>query len=308
MVEPKELKVSWIHTIKYWEYGNPNGFPLISLHGGPGSKSNFKHIQNFDFDKFRLIQFDQRGVGQSEPLGEIEENTTQDLINDIEKLRKHLRLKKFFLKGGSWGSTLALLYAEAYPQYIEGLLLSSVFLVRKQDYEWIENKVVDRIIPERKEWLEFLKKKYSMNKDTAMKILLSDNLDPESEIAKASLAYYAVVDGMLVGLEPLSFFVSIDDVSVEEVYSARIAYHYFSHKFFIKENQILENIHNISNIPTFIGHSRYDMVCPYEQAYILHKQMKKSYLYSFTNYSHLGGNSISIAQNNFAKLILDLKV
>ena len=307
MIEVKELKVSSIHIIKYWEYGNPNGFPLISLHGGPGSKSNFKHIQHFDFDKFRLIQFDQRGAGQSEPLGEIKENTTQDLINDIEKLRKHLGLKKFFLKGGSWGATLALLYAEAYPQNLEGLLLSSVFLARKTDYEWIENNNVEHIIPERKKWLESLKNRYSINKDKVIEILLDKELDPESKIARVATAYYAVLEGMLVGLDPLSFVMSIEEIAPEDVYSAKIALHYFQNKFFINENQILDNAHRISEIPTFIGHSRYDMVCPYEQAYTLNKHLKNSYLYPFVNYSHLGGASINVAQNNFAKLILDKK-
>ena len=301
-----DIKVSSIHTLKYWEYGNPNGFPLISLHGGPGSKSKFSHIQHFDFDKFRIVQFDQRGAGQSEPLGEIKENTTQNLIEDIEQLRKHLNIDKFILKGSSWGSTLSLLYAEAYPKNIEMLLLSAIFLARKTDYKWVEDKIIERFVPERSEYLQQLKNKYGITKERAFKILLNDNLNPESKEAKIATAYYIVVEGMLVGFDPLSFALSVDDIDLESVMSIRIATHYFKNNFFIEENQILNNINKIKHIPTFIGHARYDMVCPYEQAYVLNKHMRNSYLYSYTNYSHIGGASISIAQNNFAKIILDL--
>jgi proline iminopeptidase len=300
------LKVDDIYSLKFWEWGNPEGIPIISLHGGPGSKSSFKHIKQLNFKKFRIIQFDQRGAGESTPSGDIKKNTTQDLIEDIEKLREYLHLDKLVIKGGSWGSTLSLLYAERYSENLLAILLSSVFLAREEDYEWIEDSAVERIVPERKDILEKFSKKYSFDKNKAFEILLSSDFNPEAEKSKMAALFYFIIEGLLIGFDPLEFNYSIDAITDEDVFSARIAAHYAKNNFFIKENQILNNVSKIKKIPTFIGHSRYDLVCPYDQAYILDQTLENSFLYTYTNYSHGGGASVGQAQNNFLEILLKI--
>src|SRR3990167_1869935 len=162
------------HRVYFCEYGNPKGEAIVTLHGGPGSKSKAKYVKPYDLKKYHVITFDQRGCGESQPVGETSLNTTHDLVSDMERLRSKLGIEKWFVSGGSWGAALALAYAETHPVNVKGLLLSSIFLARPRDIQWAftESDGIERIFPDLWEKrLEFLKK-YNVTPANAAKSLL----------------------------------------------------------------------------------------------------------------------------------------
>lgn len=150
-----KLKVSALHTIHYEESGNPQGKPVIFLHGGPGSGITPMYRQYFDPQKWRIVIFDQRGCGQSTPYAELRENTTWDLVEDIEKLRKHLAIEKWVVFGGSWGSTLSLAYSQTHPESCKGLILRGIFMLRQKELKWFYQEGASYIYPDA--WEEYLK-------------------------------------------------------------------------------------------------------------------------------------------------------
>lgn len=178
-MNPKPFNTGYLkeqdgHQVYFAEYGNPKGEAIVTLHGGPGSKSKVKHVKPYDLQKYRVITFDQRGCGESNPAGETKANTTQDLVSDMEQLRSKLKIKKWFVVGGSWGATLALAYAQAHPDKVNGLLLSSVFLARPRDVEWAFTKKngIERMFPDLWEKrIEFFNK-YKVTPANAAKTLL----------------------------------------------------------------------------------------------------------------------------------------
>ena len=280
------LKVSKLHKIYFQQFGSKDGTPIIFLHGGPGGKSEPKNLDYLpENQSFNAVLFDQRGCGESKPFGEIKENTTLDLIEDIKKLALHLKLEKFYLFGSSWGSTLALLFAQKYPKRVKGLVLKSVFLARRKDIEWLysENGAA-RFFPDKyKRVEEYLKQKRLTWKkfiDFAYKLIKSKKIEEQKELV--SIIYD--VEYSLAKLDVPFHPLTKKDIDGNFLNTAKIYLHYLKNNFFLRENQILKEINKIKNIPTLIIHGRYDMLTPLEGAWKLHKALPKSRLF-ITNFS-----------------------
>lgn len=264
-----ELAVTPPHKLYVEECGNPDGLPVLFLHGGPGSGCEKYHRQFFDPQLYRIVLFDQRGAGRSTPHAELQHNTTQDLIADIEAIRQHLKIDKWLLFGGSWGSTLALLYAQAYPEQVTGLILRGIFLCRQKEIDWFYQEGASRIYPDL--WQEFLapipEKERGNLVEAYYKRLTSDNEFIRVQAAKA----WSVWEGQTATLLHHNGVLAHFDNVHTAVSLARIECHYFKHKTFIKENQILDEMDKIKHLPAFIVHGRYDMICPLESAWDLHQ-------------------------------------
>ena len=265
-----KLNVSDIHTIHVEESGNPNGKPVIFLHGGPGGGIEPVYRQYFDPEQWRIIIFDQRGCGQSTPHAELLENTTWDLVADIEKIRGHLDIDKWMVLGGSWGSTLSLTYAISYPEQCEGLMLRGIFMLRKKEIDWFYQEGTSNIYPD--DWELFLKPIPENEQGDLVaayyKRLTSSDEAIRIEAAKAWSIWEASTSQLFQSKNSLHHF---EDVKVAEAF-ARIECHYFINGgFFESENWILENVDKIRHLPTVIVQGRYDVVCPMVSAWDLHK-------------------------------------
>lgn len=264
------LQVSKTHTIYVEESGNPKGKPVVFLHGGPGGGTAPLHRQFFDPEKYRIILFDQRGCGKSTPHACLEENTTWDLVSDIETIRKHLDIKKWQVFGGSWGSTLALAYAIKHPESVSELVLRGIFLLRKKELDWFYQKGASFIYPDSyKPYRDFIPEAERGDMLTAYhKRLIGEDKAIQLEAAKR----WSIWEGSTSAL--LQKQSLIDELGQDEtaLAFARIETHYFYNKGFLEtENYLIENIAKIRNIPAVIVQGRYDVVCPMESAYELHQ-------------------------------------
>lgn len=272
------LPVSEEHSIYYAEYGNPDGEPIIAFHGGPGYYSSPGQAERFNLKTCRVILFDQRGCGKSTPSGEINKNTTTDLIQDAAALLDHLAVEKISIYGASWGSTLALLFAQKYPERVKKMLLAKIFLARHDDVEWIATET-EKFYPEiMAELKKHVPEGKSLRRYYAEKILSSN---PNDQIHSTKL--YGVYEGMIGKLEPRF---SDDIPSQKQLEAYRIYMHYDLDDYGVTENEILDNIGVIKHIPTAIVHNRMDMVCPVNQAWALHKAMPVSELIIVPDYGH----------------------
>lgn len=270
VIEPYDsgmLPLDTRHTM-YWEQsGNPNGVPILFLHGGPGAGSTPAHRRFFDPTYYRIVIFDQRGSGRSEPLGEIRDNTTPHLINDIETLRQHLGIERWVIFGGSWGSTLALAYGEAHPDRCVGFILRGIFLCRKQEINWFLYGLKN-FFPEA--WNNFVSLLLPSERDDILSAYYQRLLNPDPEIhmpaARAWGAYEGSCSTLLPNPETVNYF-SGDIVALG---MARMEAHYFSHDIFLPENALLNNISKLHHVPATIVQGRYDAVCPIISADDLH--------------------------------------
>lgn len=265
------LKLNNLHTIYFEESGNPQGIPLLRIHGGPGSHSKPKHRTEFDTQKFRVILFDQRGCGQSTPQGELKENTTQELVKDIEKLRQHLNIDKWVIVGPSWGSTLALLYAEKYPHHIQHLIVQGVFTGRESEIDWLLGKGVDQLFPD-----EFNKMVESIQLDLSQPLaqqiltkLTQTNLETQKTTAKAISRWEYYISSLY---PPTPTNEPEPEITQAEIDSNRICYHYMANNCFLPDNHIFNNTHRLNTIPMTIIQGRYDMVCPFITAWELYQK------------------------------------
>jgi proline iminopeptidase len=262
------IPVGPTHRIHITQSGNPDGIPLLVLHGGPGGGQSANGRRFFDPDHYRIIQYDQRGCGQSTPHGELSDNTTNFLLEDMEKIREHLEVEQWILFGGSWGTTLALLYAQQHTDQVLGLILRGVFLGRDQDLMWLYRDGASRVFPDH--WKKFIEPvNGAVGHDLIERYyqLLNSGNELQSMSAAKSFAAW---EGLCATLAPSPKTVaSIIDPKVALPF-ARIATHYFVNRCFIHENQILEHIDKISHLPAIIVHGRYDMICPLENAMTLY--------------------------------------
>jgi proline iminopeptidase len=290
-IEPNkeyQLPCGNLHNIYIEESGNPNGQPIIFLHGGPGGGCGSKQRRFFDPKHYRIILFDQRGCGKSTPLGETKENTTADLVNDIETIRKHLNIEKWILFGGSWGSSLALAYGIKYPECLIGLILRGVFLSREKELDWFL-KDVDQFFPENHQLL--LNHTESINKDNLVeeytRLVLSSNFN----IAKKAAVSWNKFEGSILKLLPASDATNNkdddDEINYEfELARAKVQLHYINNLCFIDGEKILNEVEILKNIPIEIIQGRYDMVCPPKTAYELNKKLPHSKLTIIPNAGH----------------------
>ncbi|MEO1193976.1 MAG: prolyl aminopeptidase [Pseudomonadota bacterium] len=260
------LQVSDLHSI-YWEVsGNPKGVPAVFLHGGPGGGSSADHRRFFDPDRYRVLLFDQRGAGRSQPLGETRENTTQDLIADIEALRRLTGVERWLVFGGSWGSTLALAYAEAHPERVSALVLRGIFLGRQVELDWWL-KGLRLVFPDA--WETFTGYLPEAERDDPLSGYHRLLMDPDPSIhlpaARCWAQYEAACSTLLPSPQTLQAF-SRDQVALA---LARLEAHYFINGVFMEEAQLLTQADRITAIPGVIVQGRYDMICPMISAHAL---------------------------------------
>lgn len=265
------LKVSELHKIYFEECGNPNGEPVVFLHGGPGGGIRESYRRYFDPDKYRIILFDQRGCGKSLPFAELQENTTWDLVEDIEKIRSHLSISKWAVFGGSWGSTLALAYSQTHPTSVSALFLRGIFMLRQKEIDWFYQEGASYIYPDAFEkYAEIIPETERSNFVIAYyKRLTSEDVETRSQAAKS----WSLWEGSTSKLHQNPDMMK--DYSGDKFAEAfaRIECHYFINKGFLEdENQLLKNVDKIRHIPAIIVQGRYDVVCPMQTSWELHKQ------------------------------------
>ncbi len=298
------LQVSDLHRIHYREFGNPEGIPVVVLHGGPGFGCADIWSSFFDPEKYRVIMFDQRGAQRSTPSAEMQGNTPQDLVEDMEKLRKHVSVDKWYVFGGSWGSTLSLLYSEKHPDRVWGLILRGVFLARAKDslnvFYGMRNtypEVWDNMVQEigEKEDSDLISTIYKMLMD----------LDPEIHMraARALMVYDTICAFLKPDADLVAKAVDNDQMTLTV---ARTFTHYAINHFFIEEDQILQHIDKIKDIPAIIVQGRYDVICPPAQAYELHKRLTNSKLWIIQDAGHSSSEpSIAKALKRAMDVIVD---
>ncbi len=279
-----DIKVDDVHTLYVEECGDPDGIPVLFVHGGPGAGSSKSDRRFFDPEKFRIIIFDQRGCGRSTPHASLENNTSPHLVDDIETIRKQLDVEKWMLFGGSWGATLSLLYAEAHPEVITGLILRGTFLCRDSDLDWFYKSGADLIYPDY--WQEFIKPVPEAEHDNLVaayhKLLTGDN-----ELAKMAAAKsWSLWEGQCATLRTSTDVINKFTDPHLAVSLARIETHYFMNKAFIEPNQIVNNAEKLEGIPGIIIHGRYDMVCPLDNAFQLYNAWPDSELQIIRDAGH----------------------
>jgi len=278
------LDVDHPHTLYIEECGNPSGVPVIFLHGGPGAGCDPSHRQFFDPDVYRIILFDQRGSGLSSPHARLEGNTTADLIGDIEKIREFLDIEQWVVFGGSWGSTLALLYAQAWPERVSGLILRGIFLCREQDVQWFYQDGASHIFPDY--WKDFIQPIPRAERDDMIKAY-HKRLTGDDELARMAAAKaWSVWEARCASLRLSKSLVNNLGDPHTALSMARIECHYFINDSFIEPDQILSDIDQIRHIPTVIVHGRYDIVCPVQQAFDLHNVFPEAALKIIADAGH----------------------
>ncbi len=270
------LKVSNIHSMYYEESGNPKGFPAVFVHGGPGGGTQPEHRRYFDPKYYRIILFDQRGCGKSTPNASLEDNTTWDLVRDMELLREHLNIEKWLVFGGSWGSTLSLAYAETHPERVTHLVLRGIFLVRQWEIDWLYQKGADAIFPDK--WEDYVKPIPEAERGDFVtayhKRLTSSDRKVQLEAARAWSGWEGSTSKLLVDPDMIAHY-SDDDFAIA---FARIECHYFFNKGFMEDGQLLRDVGRIRHIPTTIVQGRYDVVCPIRSAWDLHRAFPEAKL------------------------------
>jgi proline iminopeptidase len=269
-IEPNRagyLELDDIHQMYWEECGNPRGVPVVFLHGGPGAGSAPAHRRFFDPAHYRIVIYDQRGAGRSRPLGELRNNTTPLLVEDLERLRRQLRIETWLVFGGSWGSTLALAYAIAHPERCAGLILRGIFLCRRSEIEWFLYGVRN-VFPEA--WRAFAGAVPENERDDLLEAYYRrlTHADPAVHMpaARAWSIYEGSCSTLLASPETVAYFAS----DVVALGLARIEAHFFRHDIFMPENALLAGIDRIRKIPGLIVQGRYDAVCPIVTADDLH--------------------------------------
>ena len=278
------IEVSHNHQIYFTQFGNPDGIKILFIHGGPGIGCNDFDLRFFDPEKFNVLFFDQRGAGQSLPSRSIENNTTPLLLEDMAFLLNHFNIMRTHVFAGSWGSTLAMLFAIKHPEKIESMILRGYFPATKKAKDFFENGSAAKFFPKEWEQIERLvpNNKTQNRAEYYLSQLNSSNPEIRNKYAY-ELIYYNVATAKIgITKEEIQYIMSKGDL----VGKALIQCHYSAHNFFIEDDFILNNIDQVVDIPITIIHGRYDMICPPIYAYELHKQLNNSKLY-IVNGGHL---------------------
>jgi proline iminopeptidase len=261
------LRLDGVHRM-YWEQsGNPHGIPVLFLHGGPGAGAAPAHRRFFDPARYRIVIFDQRGSGRSTPLGELKDNTTPHLVADIERLRQHLKIERWLVFGGSWGSTLALAYGEAHPARCIGFILRGVFLCRASEIDWFIHGLRN-FFPEA--WRRFVDAIPETERGDLLRAYYRRLTHPDAAVHMAAARAWSSYEGACSTLLPSPDTVAYFAGDTVALGLARIEAHYFTHDIFLPQNALLANVGRLRHIPCTIVQGRYDAVCPIVTADDLH--------------------------------------
>ncbi|MBS0288940.1 MAG: prolyl aminopeptidase [Proteobacteria bacterium] len=278
------IKVGHGHQLYVEESGDPKGIPVLFVHGGPGAGCTVDDRRYFDPTRYRIILFDQRGCGQSIPYGCLENNTSQALIEDMEVIREFLGIKRWLLFGGSWGSTLSLLYAQQYPQQVLGMILRGIFLCRDSDLNWFYQSGANQIFPDY--WQEFISP-IPQEERSNLIAAFHKRLNGDDELARMSAAkHWAQWEGQCATLNPSKAVCERFTNTHTAMSLSLIETHYFMNQCFIEPNQILRHAYKLEGIPGIIVHGRYDIICPAENAFMLHSAWQGSELYLIRDAGH----------------------
>ncbi len=269
----EHLSVGEGHKVYVEQSGNPNGIPILFVHGGPGGGTNGIQRRFFNPDKFRIILFDQRGCGKSIPHASLENNTSWHLVADMEKIRVHLGIEKWSLFGGSWGSTLSLLYAQQYPERVSSLVMRGIFLLREKELNWFYKSGTNAVFPEA--WAKFVKPIPENERNDIISAYYKRLTEPEFEKERLLFAKeWSLWEGSTVTLVPDNEQASHSIDPVFAAAFARIEAHYFINRGWLEcDDQILRDAHKLANIPTTIIQGRYDAICPPTSAWELSQVM-----------------------------------
>ena len=280
----EHLAVGDGHQLYLEQVGNPDGLPALFLHGGPGGGCQAWNRQFFNPQRYRVILFDQRGAGRSTPHASLDANTTAHLIADIERIREHLQIERWVVFGGSWGSTLALAYAESFPECVSALILRGIFLCRDEDIHWFYQHGASRLYPDY--WEDFIAPIPVEERDDLVKAYYQ-RLNGKNEIARMACAEaWSVWEGRTSSLIPNADLAASFADPFFALAMARIECHYFTHQSFMEPNQLLEKAALLADIPGVIVHGRYDVVCPVDQAYALHQVWPSAHLQIIDDAGH----------------------
>ncbi|OQO90359.1 prolyl aminopeptidase [Saccharomonospora piscinae] len=266
----------------YWEVsGNPEGRPAVVLHGGPGSGSDPLTRRHFDPARYRVVQFDQRGSGRStphvgDPAADLSVNTTWHLVADMELLREHLGIDRWLVLGGSWGATLALAYAETHPERVSGLVLRGVFTARSTELDWLYRGGAGHLFPE--QWRHYVDVVPPSGRDDPLAAYRELVEGPDRAAAERAAVAWSAWEGAVVSVVPQDGYLRGYSAPAFAVPFARIALHYFSHRAWLDEGQLVRDAHRLAGIPGHIVQGRYDLVCPPVTAFELHRAWPDSTL------------------------------
>lgn len=279
-IEPhrcERLRVDDLHEIYLEESGNPDGKPVLFVHGGPGGGTEPKHRRYFDPDRYRIVLFDQRGCGRSTPYASLERNTTWHLVSDMEALRTHLGIDRWMLFGGSWGSTLSLAYTLRHPERVTALVLRGIFLLRRREIDWFYQEGASRIFPDAFEpYLAEIPEAERGDLLAAYHRRLTSD-DPATRIRAAKA--WSIWEGSTSRLFPDPELIARTGEDAFALAFARIECHYFVNRGFLEtDGWLLENAGRLRGIPGVIVQGRYDVVCPMESAFALHRAWPKAEL------------------------------
>ncbi|MDQ7074531.1 MAG: prolyl aminopeptidase [Gammaproteobacteria bacterium] len=278
------LPVGGDHILHLREYGRADGIPVLFLHGGPGAGCEAFHARFFDPDVYRIILFDQRGCGLSAPHASLHANTTWDLVGDIEQIRRHLKIESWLVFGGSWGSTLALAYAQTHPERVLGLILRGIFLCRQKDIHWFYQEGASRVFPEF--WRDFIAP-IPVEERGDLLAAYHKRLFSKDEVARMAAAKaWSVWEGCSSNLRPNPAVVQHFSNPYVALSLARIECDYFMNDCYLKPNQLVKNAAKLKGIPGVIVHGRYDMVCPVDQAIELHQAWPEAELNIIADAGH----------------------
>ena len=279
------LRVSPVHEIYHEESGNPDGQPVLFVHGGPGAGTEPYQRRFFDPAAYRIVLFDQRGAGKSRPHASLEDNTTWHLVADIEALRAALGIERWVVFGGSWGSTLGLAYAQTHPERVTALVLRGIFLVRPKEIRWFYQEGASFLFPDA--WEEYLEPIPAGERDDLVAAYYRRLTSPDAEVRARAARAWSVWEGTTSKLrvDP-SLVRRFGGAEFADAF-ARIECHYFAHGSFLRHpDQLLDGVERIRQIPAVIVQGRYDVVCPMVSAWQLHRRWPEAELHVVPDAGH----------------------
>ncbi len=279
------LEVDAPHTLYIEECGNPDGLPVVFLHGGPGAGCSPYHRRFFDPARYRAVLFDQRGCGRSTPHGELAGNDTWSLVRDLETIREHLGIERWVVFGGSWGSTLGLAYAETHPERVLGLVLRGIFLGRDEDLDWFYKHGTNRIFPE--QWQAFLEQIPANERQDLAVAYYRRLTGTDPQVQRAAARAWALWEGSCATLVPNEQAIDEMTEPTAAIALARLECHYFVNRMFLEPDQLLRDIEKVADIPSVIVHGRWDAICMPEGAFTLHQAWPGSELVIVPDAGHL---------------------